>query len=86
MATGRVVTGPAATFRMNVATLPVFLAAFVPLFALVIAVWIDRKRRKETEKPPQQEKLLRPPGYSLALRLDVLQGRVMTHVLARNRE
>ncbi len=48
----------------------VLLAAFVPLVALVLATEIDRWNRKHTEKSPQTEKLLRPPGHSLAIRWD----------------
>jgi hypothetical protein len=66
---------------MNSSTLPIVIAAFVPLVVLVVAVVIDRKRREQTEKPPQQEKLLRPPGYSLALRLDDLQDKILNDFL-----
>lgn len=61
---------------------PVFLAAFVPIAALVVAIAIDRKRRKAVEKPPQQEKLLRPPGHSLAARLDEIEDSVLRGVLS----
>jgi hypothetical protein len=67
---------------MYPSTLPIYLAAFVPLFALGVAIWLDRKRRKVTEKPPQQEKLLRPPGFSLALRLHALQDKTLNSILA----
>ena len=62
-------------------TLLVFIAAFVPIFALAVAVAIDRIRRKRTEKPPQQEKLLRPPGYSLGVRLDEVHEAIVNHIL-----
>ncbi len=48
----------------------VFLATLAPALALFLAITWDRRQRKHTEKPPQSEKLLRPPGYSLSLRLD----------------
>jgi hypothetical protein len=32
------------------------------------------------EKPPQQEKLLRPPGHSLSIRLDEVQEAVVNHI------
>jgi hypothetical protein len=48
------------------------LAALGPVLAVFLAEWWDHKRRVATEKPPQEEKLLRPPGYSLALRFDEL--------------
>lgn len=65
--------------KFDFATLSVLLAAFAPLVALILALVIDRRNRKRKEKPPQSEKLLRPPGYSLAIRLEqmidsILQG------------
>jgi hypothetical protein len=48
---------------------------------VVLAVVIDRKRRKLTERPPQQEKLLRPPGYSLTLRLDDVGDKILNDIL-----
>jgi Nuclease-related domain len=60
----------------------VFLAAFAPLLVLVLAIVWDRRQRKRTGKPPQSEKLLRPPGYSLSLRLDKTFDAVMDNILA----
>lgn len=48
----------------------VLLAVTAPPLALFLALAWDRRQRKQTEKPPQSEKLLRPPGYSLSIRLD----------------
>jgi nuclease-like protein len=48
----------------------IFLSALTPVLGLALAVFIDRWRRKRIEQAPQQEKLLRPPGHSLALRLE----------------
>jgi hypothetical protein len=56
--------------KLDFATIPVWVAAFAPLLALAMALAIDKRNRKATEKPPQSEKLLRPPGYSLAIRVD----------------
>ena len=41
----------------------VLLAAFAPLIGLIVAIILDRERRKKTEKPPKSEKLLRRAGY-----------------------
>ena len=60
----------------------VLLAAFAPLIGLIAAIIWERERRRKTEKPPQAEKLLRPPGYSLSLRLDKTVDAVMENVLA----
>jgi len=51
-------------------TTVLLLTAFAPLVALILAVQIERRRRKQIEKPPQAEKLLRPPGNTLAIRLN----------------
>jgi hypothetical protein len=48
----------------------VLLAVFAPLLALILAIIWDHRQRKRTGKPPQTEKLLRPPGYSLSIRLE----------------
>jgi hypothetical protein len=40
------------------------------MIGLIVAIILDRAWRKKSEKPPQTEKLLRPPGYSLSLNLD----------------
>ena len=65
---------------MKFSMLPVLLAAFIPLISLVIAVILDRERRKKSERPPQAEKLLRPPGHSLSLRLDKTLDTVLDDV------
>jgi hypothetical protein len=46
------------------------LAGCIPVTVLIVFVFADRWRCKQAgERPPQQEKLLRPAGYSLNLRL-----------------
>jgi len=56
--------------KFDFGTISVWIAALAPLLALAGALAIDKRNRKATEKPPQSEKLLRPPGYSLAIRFD----------------
>lgn len=67
--------------KFDLATLSILFAAFVPMFALILALVIDRRRRKKVERPPQEEKLLRPPGHSLAIRLDELQDAILNDIL-----
>ena len=55
-----------------------FVAMLLPLG---FVFWDRRQRRLRKERPPQQDKLLRPPGYSLSLKVDELWER-MTHQLA----
>lgn len=61
--------------------IPVVLASLAPLFAFVAAVLWDRRQRKRVEKPPQAEKLLRPPGYSLSIRLEKTSDAVLLELL-----
>ena len=46
------------------------VAGMVPVVIIMVFFWWDRKRRKKQIQPPQVEKLLRPPGHSLSMRLD----------------
>lgn len=43
-----------------------------PVLWLFVRELRDRQRREEVESPPQEEKLLRPPGHSLSLKLDII--------------
>jgi hypothetical protein len=56
--------------KFSLVMVSVWLTAFVPLLVLILAMAVDRRHRKRIEKPPQTEKLLRPPGYALSIRLD----------------
>jgi Nuclease-related domain len=62
-------------------------AGGIPMAVLLAVLFVDRWHRKRSgERPPQQEKLLRPPGHSLSLRLadlgDNLSGWMMGAFLA----
>ena len=59
----------------------VLLATFAPALALFLAIAWERRQRKQIEKPPQSEKLLRPPGYSLSIRLDETLDLVIQRIL-----
>lgn len=59
----------------------VIFATLLPMGVFIVAWMLERHRVGRHEKPPQQEKLLRPPGYSLALRLESLQDRVLDDIL-----
>jgi hypothetical protein len=67
--------------KFNVGTISVYLAALAPLLAIVLALAVDRRSRKRVEKPPQEEKLLRPAGHSLAARLDETLDKFMFTIL-----
>ncbi len=43
-----------------------------PLLLFYLRETREKQRREEVESPPQEEKLLRPPGHSLALQLDTI--------------
>jgi hypothetical protein len=57
------------------------VAGLAPIAVLCLAAWVDRKRRTAVEQPPQEEKLLRPPGHSLALRFDEVWDRLVNRLL-----
>jgi hypothetical protein len=61
--------------------LSVGAAAFAPMAALLLAGHVDRARRSRSEKPPQSEMLLRPPGHSLSLTLESQQDRLTDQLL-----
>jgi hypothetical protein len=67
--------------KFNLVMVSVSLAAFVPMIVLLLAITIDRRSRKRSEKPPQTEKLLRPPGYSLSIRLDETVDKIVDAML-----
>lgn len=60
----------------------VFLATLAPALALFLAIALDRRKRKHTEKPPQTEKLMRPPGYSLSIRLEKSFDSILDNLFA----
>jgi len=57
----------------------VWLTAISPMLVLGLVIWIEQQRRQQVEKPPQTEKLLRPPGHSLSLRLDQTIESILTN-------
>ena len=58
-----------------------FLCAFLPVLLFTIWEQRDRKIRDQSEAPPQKEKLLRPPGYSLEKKVDLLWEEFMNKIL-----
>ena len=56
--------------KFDPSLIPVVLASIAPPIIFLFVIFWDRRQRRGVEKPPQVEKLLRPPGYSLANRLD----------------
>lgn len=61
--------------------LSVLIAAIAPVLALACALLIEQRKRKRIERPPQQEKLLRPPGHSLERRLDEAVDAIIFDIL-----
>jgi len=57
-------------------TLGSTIGALFVVAIFVGLVWLKRRRKTaRTERPPQKERLLRPPGYSLSRRIDDLSDR-----------
>lgn len=59
---------------------PITVAALIgfmtPVIVIVVGVVKDRRFQKPSEKAPQREKLLRPPGYTLLMHLIDLGDRL----------
>src|SRR5206468_11014700 len=58
------------------------LGGLAPAVGFAVAVQLDLRGRNSREKPPQVEKLLRPPGYSLLLRLDELADKMLNELVS----
>jgi hypothetical protein len=65
----------------DLTTASLFAGAFAPALVLLAAVAFDNIRRRKAIQPPQEEKLLRPPGHSLSVRLDTLMERGTTQLV-----
>lgn len=52
-------------------------AAFVPCAVILLALAVEGRLNRRIVKAPQEEKLLRPPGYSLSLKLDALAEQLL---------
>jgi len=63
------------SFEFDAWTVSLIVGAFSPAIVLLAAVCFDKYRRFRVIRPPQEEKLLRPPGYSLSVQLDQLMDR-----------
>lgn len=61
-------------------TLAVLAAALGPALVFLAMIALHRRKEKQSD-PPQDEKLLRPPGYSLWLKLDECRDKIMDRVL-----
>lgn len=62
------------------ATIAVFAGMAIPLVVFIGAMLYQR-RSWQTQKPPQQDKLLRPAGYSLGLRVEALQDQALDRLM-----
>jgi hypothetical protein len=71
-------------FEWDLATFSFLVSAFAPALVVLFALWIDqwRRRHRRSKKPkPAQERLLRPPGYSLSLRLEELTDDLFNKII-----
>lgn len=67
--------------KFDLQTISVLLAFSVLPLILLLGMKIDRARRANLERPPQDSKLLRPAGYSLSEHLDNTIERVISKLL-----
>jgi hypothetical protein len=66
--------------KLDSATIAVYAGLAIPTLVLVGALLYQR-RAWQTQKPPQQDKLLRPAGYSLGVRVETLQDQVLESLM-----
>ncbi len=52
-----------------------------PGVALGVASWLHSQRREASGRAPQQEKLLRPPGHSVEVKLDEILDQMLTRII-----
>src|SRR5687768_13296191 len=71
------------TFGWDLATLSFLVSAFAPALVVLFALWIDqyRRRHRRSKKTAQKEKILRPPGYSLSMRLEALTDDLFNKII-----
>ena len=67
--------------NFDLGTASLIVGAFAPAIVLLGAVTYDKYRRAKVMRPPQEEKLLRPPGHSLSMRLDKLMDRATAQLI-----
>src|SRR4051794_3623562 len=61
----------------------VWVGGLIPLAVLIAFLFYDKwRRKKRRERPPIEEKLLRPPGYTLAKRIEGLSEDIGTFMMA----
>jgi hypothetical protein len=58
------------------------LGALLPALVVIICKYFWSRSRKKTSRSPQVEKLLRPAGYSLQLKLEAIMDSVMEDLFA----
>ena len=68
--------------KFDSSTIAVLLASLTPLLVFILAITWHRRQRRRVSKPPQTEKLLRPAGYSLSLRLEKTFDALINNLLA----
>jgi hypothetical protein len=72
------------TFGWDLATFSFLVSAFAPALVVLFALWFDqwrRRSRRSKKTKPLQERLLRPPGYSLSLRLEELTDDLFNKII-----
>jgi len=67
--------------KFDSTTACVLMATFFPPLVFTIAVTWHRNKRNRIAKLPRMEKLLRPPGYSLSVRLETAFDSILNCLL-----
>lgn len=63
--------------KMDAPTIAVLIGMVTPMLVFCGAVFLERWRTWRHQKPPQSDKLLRPPGYSITRKLDACEDGIL---------
>jgi hypothetical protein len=58
-----------------------YAVGFLPFAFLLFAMWLAARRRKESDKNPLTQRLLRPPGESLRVKIDSLTDKMSEQII-----
>jgi len=67
-------------FSIDLGTMGLLAGALTPAAVVAIGFWWDKRGRARTERSPQKEKLLRPPGHTLSKQLNDTSDALLTKV------
>lgn len=67
--------------NLTTVQLAMLIGALAPGVVLVVGMWKDRRMRRLKSRSPQTERLLRPPGHSLVIRLEKADDSLLEQII-----